>query len=1294
MKYTSKLLLILFCLSIVIRAQDQFIKLLCPDMYLIHKHTYGLDTTYYAKYSSNNYSYQFIKSAGISHLFSTSDPTPLSQTSVNGQKMKIYDRKISEYRYDTIPYLAGLYGFGIGVSPEDHPFKAAGQYGSQLTSRDDYWGFGNSSKRSRWQIDTGNVGNDINVQGLGYFRESDTLGFMCGIRTDPEHFYLHTTGGPQTAANLPIRYYAGITAWIDEVDTLVGMDSVVLELHLKSEWYNPKQTEVIPRNFEYESVESTDTCTYAVIYLRRKDISESGFVSIVPTSAFLRHPASRERDSLFWHVVVRAKSLGNCRVKIKDMFVVDQFYKEFTFLKNSTIYSQVAASLNMIVPPDQTNYAGIYLEEPTSLMNRSISKLDSLANDSMGVRVHAMDWFRYRYDWELMRYNWSRSTLQADGYFLNDKVSSASENVPDEYISIQEAIDLRIKTPVPDRNTYYGLRANIEAANGFERPEIPRIPYINYIQIGEERRIDLENNEVVFDNREVSPAEIQMQGWLSLCFGAKGLAYYPSAHRDDTISNYRNTWSGMFKPNASNTQMVIDSIRYNAVQKLNAEIDSISSVILRLKWINSYSTASQNEYNALITQTPIQSIQTKNLNNTADADVLRFAQVSYFKHDEETDSTRYFIVMNRRVMSNESRYIRIVFDNLNTYYNTNYANWKVTDVKKDTSYTIPANGGDYTFLCPPGEGKLFKLEPVLKSGYGKIQYNETINEVVTVPSGKTLNIEKGVTLNFGKSGRFVSNGTLNINGTADSMVNVVFDSLAFNTYQTGITINYGNASIRHANISKAYYGVRVLNNAWVSIYGSKLYGNYAGVLLEDNLYSESEYSSTIDSCIIYSNTEGIYFHNGIAYLMKNRIRDNYANGILLTTGAYGNVIGVDGVGKNKILNNANGIHTEDYSIVMVGHDSYQENYNTVDSNNVDLLAQGYSTIEAAYVWWGDDRPTIEMELEPGAYINTEKHLSSAPPDARSIDPIGHDHGYASEGTVSQMRDQQATDDINTKMGFDPAVTSTPVEGSNLNKLLNEARKYFRSGNYYAGAEICKAVIDSNKNDKVSVRALNLLSAESQIHHRAEFRAYIEQLNRVPGMTKIDSYVGLIDAKLDPKKYESKIDALIAKYNKKDELLMYLYDKFVHCLLNKEKPDQAIAVYGEMVQRFPESKLTQIAYRMLNPVQFSVSQNLMSTENAQVPKEYGISNNYPNPFNPETSIDYAIPYPSNVVIELYGVTGEKVRTLVQNDHTPGYYTYRLTNTSGMASGIYFYRIAATNLQTGKVYTTVRKMTLMK
>ena len=57
----------------------------------------------------------------------------------------------------------------------------------------------------------------------------------------------------------------------------------------------------------------------------------------------------------------------------------------------------------------------------------------------------------------------------------------------------------------------------------------------------------------------------------------------------------------------------------------------------------------------------------------------------------------------------------------------------------------------------------------------------------------------------------------------------------------------------------------------------------------------------------------------------------------------------------------------------------------------------------------------------------------------------------------------------------------------------------------------------------------------------------------------------------------------------------------------------------------------------------------------MPKEYAISQNYPNPFNPTTRIDYQLPFDSKVTIELYGITGEKIATLVNSELTAGYYT---------------------------------------
>ena len=57
----------------------------------------------------------------------------------------------------------------------------------------------------------------------------------------------------------------------------------------------------------------------------------------------------------------------------------------------------------------------------------------------------------------------------------------------------------------------------------------------------------------------------------------------------------------------------------------------------------------------------------------------------------------------------------------------------------------------------------------------------------------------------------------------------------------------------------------------------------------------------------------------------------------------------------------------------------------------------------------------------------------------------------------------------------------------------------------------------------------------------------------------------------------------------------------------------------------------------------------------LPKEYAISQNYPNPFNPTTRIDYQLPFDSKVTLELYGITGERVATILNSELSAGYYT---------------------------------------
>jgi len=76
----------------------------------------------------------------------------------------------------------------------------------------------------------------------------------------------------------------------------------------------------------------------------------------------------------------------------------------------------------------------------------------------------------------------------------------------------------------------------------------------------------------------------------------------------------------------------------------------------------------------------------------------------------------------------------------------------------------------------------------------------------------------------------------------------------------------------------------------------------------------------------------------------------------------------------------------------------------------------------------------------------------------------------------------------------------------------------------------------------------------------------------------------------------------------------------------------------------------------------------------VPLQFALYNNYPNPFNPMTTIAYSIPAQVNVRLGIFNTLGEEVETLVDEIKPAGNYTANF-DASGIPSGVYFYRLEA-------------------
>jgi len=78
--------------------------------------------------------------------------------------------------------------------------------------------------------------------------------------------------------------------------------------------------------------------------------------------------------------------------------------------------------------------------------------------------------------------------------------------------------------------------------------------------------------------------------------------------------------------------------------------------------------------------------------------------------------------------------------------------------------------------------------------------------------------------------------------------------------------------------------------------------------------------------------------------------------------------------------------------------------------------------------------------------------------------------------------------------------------------------------------------------------------------------------------------------------------------------------------------------------------------------------------SEVPKDFALEQNFPNPFNPLTRIKFALPVDSRVRLVLYDVLGQEVAALVMGEREAGYHVVEFDGT-GFASGFYIYRIEA-------------------
>ena len=95
---------------------------------------------------------------------------------------------------------------------------------------------------------------------------------------------------------------------------------------------------------------------------------------------------------------------------------------------------------------------------------------------------------------------------------------------------------------------------------------------------------------------------------------------------------------------------------------------------------------------------------------------------------------------------------------------------------------------------------------------------------------------------------------------------------------------------------------------------------------------------------------------------------------------------------------------------------------------------------------------------------------------------------------------------------------------------------------------------------------------------------------------------------------------------------------------------------------------------------------------QLPDGYGLQQNFPNPFNPETQISYQVPRRSRVLLKIFNAAGQEMRTLVDEEQPEGKYKVqwdgRDNNGRRVVTGVYLYKLNVQGV------TQTKKMLLLK
>jgi tetratricopeptide (TPR) repeat protein len=563
---------------------------------------------------------------------------------------------------------------------------------------------------------------------------------------------------------------------------------------------------------------------------------------------------------------------------------------------------------------------------------------------------------------------------------------------------------------------------------------------------------------------------------------------------------------------------------------------------------------------------------------------------------------------------------------------------------------------------------------------------------VTIASGVTLTIRRGVIVKFWPGVSLTVNGTLNAIGTSSSRITFTGNGSTW----AGLIFNGGGGTVQYAHISNATYGILFQNSGPDPVENTEIdyctwgiytlgtggdYKHFTNNSVHNNYYGflfNNAIAPSVQGNTISANTIGVQPWGSSAdpVLSQNTIENNTVAGLYPYNAGWAELMNN---ASNTLRLNSRGVYCEQYAGAALGTMSLP-GYNKLRNTNFDVYADNTCPdIYAIQNCWQNGVPdpgkifhdgTGQIYYTPywncggvgkvaaGGMIPLLRNTSTDDSAAVELDRRG-------QALMAEEKYQEAAGEFQFVLENYPA---TEVAKSSLHSLW---RSYRELGRVQDGLVYVSSVAQRHQAIELGGYALKLTLPELVREGR-----YEEALGRSQGIRSRFPKTAL------------------------DKVLLYEEGVLYRYFFNDRA--KASESFQKLIEQYPDGLVADLARLELGlaPKGFGkeTEPQRRTRSNLVLPQAYVLEQNYPNPFNPATEIRFGVPRQSVVKLEVFNVLGQVVKILVDEVKEAGYYRVmwdgRNSDSVPVPSGMYLYRLSALDTRHSSMFVESRKMLFIK